>query len=185
MDFGYVSRHIDVEAKEGSSVLASTTEGVPMLVLSSEGEGNVLYYGIFDEESSFKTAMYYPIFWKRLIDFMTEQTDISHLNRKTGDTVILGRTETIREPDGTKVKDSKFRAELVGIYEGEKDDFAVSLADELESDVNGEEVESTVSLVQETSLTEKRKEDLSDILIWAALAMVLLELLIVKLRGDI
>ena len=41
----------------------------------------VLYYGIFDEESTFKTAMYYPIFWKRLIDFMTDQTELSSLNK--------------------------------------------------------------------------------------------------------
>ena len=185
VDFGYVSKHFDVDAKDGTSVLASTTEGIPILVLSSAGDGKVLYYGIFDDESSFKTAMYYPIFWKRLIDYMTEQVDIKNLNRDAGDTIIIGRTESIRAPDGTKFKDSKFRAELVGVYQGERDDFAVSLNSEQESDVNGEDVEQSVALKQETSLTEKRKEDLSDFIIWAALAVVLLELLLVKLRGDI
>ena len=51
-----------------------------------------------------------------------------------------------------------------GIYSQGGDDFVASLADEKESDINGETIETKTELIQETSFKEKRKVDMTILL---------------------
>ncbi|MFC1754452.1 BatA domain-containing protein [Thermoproteota archaeon] len=184
VNFGHVDRHYDVTLKEGI-VLAETVEEVPMLVLAKQGHGNILYYGIFDEESSFKIDMYYPIFWKRLLDFLTQQKDITNINLKTGDVKYLDSDEVIKLPSNKRIKTNRIVLDQAGKYSQDDDEFVASLADEKESDINGETIETRTELVQDTKFKEKKKMDLSRWFVLACFLLILFELFFIKLRGDV
>ncbi|MBU0461658.1 MAG: VWA domain-containing protein [Nanoarchaeota archaeon] len=184
VNFGHVGRHFDTELKAGIA-LAETTEGVPMLVLNKWGNGNIVYYGIIDDNSSFKMDMYYPIFWKRMLDFLTEQKDINNINLKTGDVKYLDSEVLVKLPNNKKITTNRLPLEYVGRYVQGDEEFVASLASEMESDINGETVETKTELVQETDFMEKRKIDLTIWFVIACFALIFLELLFIKIRGDV
>ncbi|MFQ5474201.1 MAG: BatA domain-containing protein [Candidatus Nanoarchaeia archaeon] len=184
VNFGHVSKHFDVDATDGI-VLAETSEEVPMLILKKYGQGNIVYYGIMDDESSFKLDMYYPIFWKRLLDFLTDQKDITKINLKTGAVRYLDSDDAVKLPDGKRKKTGRLLLEQVGAYRQGDEEFVASLVDEKESDINGETVETKTRLIQETSFKEKKKQDLTTWFIIALLFLVFTELIWLKIRGDV
>lgn len=190
--FGRVTGFYDVEAASDAIVLAQSSEGTPLIALRSAGNGLVVYYGLMPEYSGFHTDIYYPIFWKRIIDLAGKREEISNLNRKTGEIINFPSTKNIQTPS-QKLRDSSLVLSEKGVYrisnEGaaaSRRELAGNLLSERESDINGELVESKKGLVSEAALsTQKIPLEVSDYVALGVLALLFIELLWIKLRGDL
>lgn len=172
INFGDVSTHNIVSGK--GHVLAQT-EG-PVIMLMDIDSGKSLYYGL-PKTASFSVEPYYPVFWKRVIETLTGQASTDALNYKTGSVPLL------RE----KLKDSpdfKYNGFLdkQGIYVFDSHTAIANLASQAESLVSADNPESE-GLRGDVQETTKDKE-LTSLAIMAALALLILELFIVKFRGD-
>jgi hypothetical protein len=185
INFGMVKKYLKVKPKDGSMVVASTTNNVSMIVLKSYGKGMVVYFGFMDDHSTFKQDIYYPVFWKRLFDMAIKKQDLSELNFNTGRLINLLEKQKITAPFG-KVKADTIMLSHQGIYRTEDKNFVANLIDEDESNVNGEEFGKKVGVFDEE--IKKREQvpfDLTRHFIIGLLVLVFLELLWIKFRGDL
>ena len=158
-------KYLRANAKNGTLVVAKARDNSPMLTLSERGKGKILYYGIFDDYSNFKTEENYPIFWDNVIDFLAEAEDIRNFNKKFGERVL--------------------DVEKAGIHDIDDKRVAVNLLNELESDIAKESEEFVAGDIESQTGRSNFPFDLAIPLAALALLIVLLEIIIVKFRGDI
>lgn len=186
IEFGNVDEYFKVTPKDDNALVVLTAFEHPLLVISPLGKGKLVYYGIREEASDFKFSPGYPIFWNELLKAVTEQPDVKTLNYKTKDTLLLNRVQTIALPTGDDLKQASLILEYQGTYRLEDRAVASNLLDEVESDVNAKEFLGTSS--QEYELRPvKEKQDFPIAVPLLAIAAILLflEILYVKVRGDI
>jgi hypothetical protein len=179
-----VDSYIYVTAKEGSTVFASTGDGIPMMVIWSYGEGNVVYYGVFESTSLFKYDVSYPLFWLQLVDYAVGKDNVDTLNYNIGEKILFDNEIKIVTPSGLEVKKDYLEFEEVGIYEYMNKEVASNLLNKVESNVayNDETFDNTLS--EEEQEERKGEEPVTKQLIIALLVVFFLELLYVKMRGD-
>ena len=183
--FGYIHNYFDVKAADGATVIAQTPDKVPIIVLKTLGKGMVVYYGIFDSDSDFKRDIYYPIFWKRLIDFAIKKSDLNKLNYKTGKIVVLNGKQKVETPKG-KLTDNSIFLDKAGLYVTDEKTFVANLLNEEESDINGKLEGKKKGVVGEVlKKIEKVKFDLTTYFLIALAMLVFIELLVLKFRGDL
>ncbi len=184
IDFGVNERFLEARAKEGSATLVSA-DGSPVLVLSGRGSGNVVYYGLIDGYSSFKSSPSYPQFWSRLVSFLTQTEDLANFNFETGRIEVV-QSQLVTTPLG-KIKTERVLFDKSGFYFYDRKVAAANLLNARESSVSsdpdvfsGEEqkVESEASRLKET-------RRFYTLLALIAALMVFAELLYIKLRGDL
>lgn len=182
--FAVISKFFKTKPIEDSIVIASADDS-PIIVMKEKEEGKVVYYGIFDENSDFKTLPSYPIFWNSLLNFMVETEDINDYNFKTGRMTAID-TQNVKTPSGSLTTSSLLFDEA-GIYEFSKRKVAVNLLDEKESDVVKENVKLKQSNKQFLTKTEKKEKDmnLTVFLLIFAFLLLLTELVYIKGRGDL
>src|SRR5690606_26078631 len=65
-------------------VLVENQEQQAIVTLIPYGQGAILYYGIDDTISAFKTTYAHPILLKRVFEEVLQQPDIQTINKKTG-----------------------------------------------------------------------------------------------------
>ncbi len=73
--------------------------GTPILSFWDLGKGTVVYDGL-ETNSDFYYRPEYPIFWYKLVNWLTGVPDISESNRKTGEVIPLGSMEKVETPIG-------------------------------------------------------------------------------------
>ncbi|MFO8016136.1 MAG: BatA and WFA domain-containing protein [Candidatus Woesearchaeota archaeon] len=185
IDYGTTLDYFKATAKNDSVVYASAGES-PVIASMKHGRGNMVYYGIFDSEASFKSSPHYPVFWNELINSMMGTEDISKFNYKTGKMMSLGSGEEVSTPDGT-VRTSTLLMDMTGIYDAGGMKIAANLMDERESDIYRQpEIESASHGSYTAAEVEREKETNLEIpLILIALAAMLAEIGYIKYRGDI
>lgn len=185
INFGRVKKYLKVKPKDDAIVLATTTNNVSMIVLRSYGKGMVLYFGLMDDQSTFKEDIYYPVFWKRVFDLAIKKQDMSSLNFNTGKLINLLQKIKVTAPYG-KVTAETILLSHQGIYQTEDRNFVANLANEDESDINGDELEKKQGVFDEDMTTrEKVPFDLTKYFIIGLLIAVFLELIWIKFRGDL
>jgi hypothetical protein len=185
VNFGRVDRYLKVKPKDGSTVLASTTNNVSMIVMKNYGKGMVLYFGMMDDHSTFKEDIYYPVFWKRVFDLATKKQDLSSLNFNTGKLINLLQKTKVNAPYG-KITADTIMLSHQGIYRTEDKNFVANLISEGESNVNGEEIGKKQGIFDEELTTREHVPfDLTTHFLVALLIAVFLELLWIKFRGDL
>lgn len=183
IDFGAVTNVFLAEPLGEQSIIASVNQ-IPVITVKPVGVGKLVYFGIF-EDSEFKYAPHYPIFWTELMKFVTEQQDVRNLNFKAGDTLILDKEQKIKTPSKT-LKRAALVLDEVGVYELEDRVIAVNLVDELESNINLEKSIGTKSVEYELKPVKETREFPLDIwLLVLALFFVVFEVFFVKYRGDV
>lgn len=185
IDFGIVNGYYDGILKEESVSLASVNNA-SVIAFKNVGIGKSGYYGILDDTSDFKLSPNYPIFWNNMIRFLTNQKEVSSLNFRTGDVLSLENENLIKTPSGRNVKTKTLYLEEIGIYEYGDTKIAVNLASEAESNINGEKKlgKDFTDFVLEP-VKEKVKINLVDYLIILIGLLLLIEILIAKIRGDL
>jgi hypothetical protein len=178
--FGGVDSYFSVDEDKG--VTLATASDSSLLSLMSLGEGKVAYYGILEDASDFVLDPGYPIFWTRLIHYLGNLRGLPELNKQGGSMMVFSRETTVRTPSGAVTTEVLYLDES-GIYEIGGDKIAVNLVSEKESSL----VTVSVEGKEESSLGEENgvEQSIEQLLLFLALGLLVLELLIIKVRGDV
>jgi len=178
VEFSDTERHFRAAEKENSMVVAQDSkDSSVMIAQQSHGMGTVIYYGILDQFSNFKKSPSYPVFWNRLIGYLTETSNLDDYN------FAVDRIITVKNPETGEYE--KVLLDEVGIKDVETKKIAVNLLNEKESDVSkkadlGKDIE-----LESYEGEGKEKIDGEYYLILAGLIFLCLEFLYIKWRGDI
>ena len=97
------------------------------MVTASHGKGEVFFYNINDED--FRHKFIYPVFWKHLIEEMTDRPSVRQLNLQTGDKINALK---VTKPDGTETT-GEVKLDQTGFYTTPKNVYAANLVNEDES----------------------------------------------------
>jgi hypothetical protein len=184
IDFGSVSKYLNVDAVANSAVLASAGE-TPIIVMKELGAGNIVYYGIFDKDTDFKYSPGYPIFWNNMLNHLARSEDLNDYNYKTGTILALGSRQSVQTPSGT-VTTNNLLLDEVGVYTLKGRKVVANLANEKESNIGkvGSNIEGG-KLTDFGTTTRKADKSIVGYLAVIALILILLELFIIKRRGDL
>jgi hypothetical protein len=190
-----VRKYLNATERTGSTTLVALDNGVPLLSYWQVGKGTVFYMGLSDELgedswNNFHNLPEYPVFWIKLVQWLGGTGDISEYNLNTGTLNSLSKTEEIRTPSKTFTS-NRVLFDEAGIYELSGKKIAVNLYNDRESNttVDASELikravaEDGPKIVKEDSYTAKN--DITDYLIGFMFLFILLEILIVRQRGEL
>ena len=184
-DFGSMTAQFTTANQDPAFTTMAAIRNDTIISLGKTGLGKIVYYGILESTSDFKYSPSYPIFWTELVRYLTGQLDLKNLNYRTKETLILNGEQKIKTPTRT-VRQATIMLEDAGVYELDDRNLAVNLLDEKESDLNTKETIGAKSTEFELKpVKETRKLELEPILIMIAGIILLLEILYIKLRGDV
>ena len=190
-----VRKYMNATERTGSTTLVATENGIPMLSYWQVGKGTIFYMGLNDELgdgawNNFHNLPEYPVFWIKLVEWLGGIGDISEYNLETGALTSLSKTEEVRTPSKTLTA-NRLLFDEVGIYEISDKKIAVNLYDDRESNttVDASELISRAVAEDETRLvradTYTAKNDITNYLIGVLFLLLLLEILIVRGRGEL
>lgn len=179
-----VDKYMAATAKENTVTLAATPDKVPILAIGSYGEGTVVYYGIFETNSTFKYDVSYPLFWLQLIDYVIGKDTVETLNYRIGEKVVFDNEIPVKTPSGKQEGMESIEFDEIGIYQYKDKQVAVNLLNKVESNVDyvNEEVENALREAETEKVSSK--QPVTKALIIAMLVVLFLELVYVKMRGD-
>jgi hypothetical protein len=132
----------------------------------------------------------FPVFWFKLIGWLGGSGDISEYNLKTGAVSTLAKEQEITTPNGKEIT-KKVLYSSAGLYEVAGRTIAVNLYNDKESDtaLDGSDVISRASTKDKPSVvkatTYESKNYLDTIMIALVFILVILELYIIKKRGEL
>ncbi len=185
IDFGSMTGHFSTTGQESGFTTIVSLGNDTIISLGKAGGGKIVYYGIPESTADFKYSPSYPIFWTEMLRYLTGQLDLKNLNYFTKDTLILEREQKIKTPIKT-IKQATIMLENTGIYELEDRKIAANLLDDKESEVNSEAILGAKSTEFELKpVKETRKLEFEPLLILASGLIILLELMYIKMRGDV
>ncbi|MEM3126535.1 MAG: BatA and WFA domain-containing protein [Candidatus Woesearchaeota archaeon] len=180
--FGNVRKAYRAKPKQDMLSIASVNNN-SIIALGKLGDGRIMYFGILEEESDFKFSPSYPVFWNKVMDFIIDRPRIDDLNKRTGDILAFEEEQIIKTPIKT-AKTKNIALEIQGIYEFRGRKVAANLFDIKESDLN-----SPIKTARSDRLLDvfqvEDKYDLSIALLWTALGFLFIELIYMKLRGEV
>ncbi len=150
----------------------SLSEPDNAVIKASYGRGEVVFYNINNRD--FRTEFLYPVFWKRLLEDLTDRPSIDQLNLRTGTYLNESHIET---PSG-ETAEGQLELTDAGFYNTSSGTYAANLASADESDTE------TSADITGTESSKSR----SNIQNFAALllaGLALLELLYLIYTGDV
>jgi len=182
--FAAVSQYFSSAPKKDVIIFASASDKSPMIAFSSYKKGKVVYYGIIDDASDFKTLPSYPVFWDSIVNFVVEAEDIKDYNFRTGKIIVIDEQD-VKTPHST-FKTSKLLLDEAGIYEYNQKKFAVNLLDDKESDITIKTAEEQKSKEELVKRQQRQKDfNMEFLIIFLAFVLIISELVIIKFRGDL
>ena len=183
-EFGQVSYFL-LAQKTDNFLSVAFADNSTIIGVGKIGVGKVFYYGILDRASDFKFNPSYPIFWTEVVKYVTNQQDMKTLNYKTGETLIFDTPQKIETP--TKIiKQAAIIFEHAGVYTVDTKKIAVNLLNEQESDINLKDSFGAKGVAVELrAVREERKYYWEYVLLSATLVALVLELVVMKRRGDV
>ena len=185
-----IPKHLLSMPASDSVVLVNSSDDSVVLAYKKIGAGTVVYLGMTDDEtwSDFHLKSDYPIFWIKLIDWLSGVGDINQFNMNTGTMIQPGRN--IKRPDGVVTKSNLL--DMAGLYMFEdntdsKNDgqIAVNLYNEKESDLTVSNLLGTSVVDAPRSDGNKSRTEFDGILIALITILVFAELYIIKQRGEL
>lgn len=185
IDYGTTLKYFTTTPKNSSVVYAVAGDS-PVIASMKEGAGNVVYYGIFDESSSFKSSPSYPIFWNDLINSLMGTDDISRFNYQTGKMISTGSDIEVDTPEG-KLKASSILMDTAGIYRIGSLKLAANLLSEAESDIyQGANIKTARSDSYKAGKVQRTKDTNLEIYLLVLVLMAMLaEIGYVKYTGEL
>jgi len=183
IEFGQTASYLRVTAKDDATVVAKTETGDPLIVLRRQGRGVVLYYGLDDAKASFSKDPSYAVFWRRAFDLLTDRPSLANLNVRTGSLIALTKKTTVKTPKGTVTGDL-LSLDWAGLYVLPDRTIAANTLSDKEGDLSVPNVTREQTDVNEKG-TEKAPLELTNGFLWTAIALLLLEILYIKYRGDL
>ncbi len=184
LEFGSVNGYYEGILQDNSISLASVDNN-SVLALRTIDQGKTLYYGILDDMSDFTLSPSYPIFWKKSIHYLTNQRDVKSSNTKTGELLTFEQPTTITTPTTTLTTQTLY-IDQAGIYTINDKQVAANLLSDGESNINNYGTATEEALTLELKAVEQTTEvALETFLLWTVLILLILETILVKLRGDL
>ena len=185
-DFGNVKTYIKAEPLPGTISLASAGDNSTIIALRSEGNGLVAYYGLLETGSEFKLTPDYPIFWQALMRAMAQRANIQDLNLKAGDSITVDEKTTVEAPDGKQLIGPIINFEHAGAYKVGDRNVGVSYLNARESSlIYHPEIGKEEDTGSGATLTEERQFDWGPLLLAIGAGALLVELIFLKVRGDV
>lgn len=171
--------------KNGSSAVV-TADGSPLLARGRLGQGRTLYYGYLPDESEFQFNYQYPVLWKRLVFEAAGRAPLDETNRRTGGRLSVANGTTVVGPDGERTVDGAVRLDAAGHYRAGDRRVSASLLDDAESNVSAPALQSGPDgIAGEREETVERPLDLSPGVALVAVGAVLVEVALLRRRGDL
>ncbi|HJH32488.1 MAG TPA: hypothetical protein C5S50_10040 [Methanosarcinaceae archaeon] len=190
-----VYKYLNATPRSDSTSLVVAENNIPVLTYQAMGDGTVVYIGLNDvlgEEAwgNFHNLPEYPVFWAKLIGWLGGAGDISDYNIKAGAITALSQSMDYSAPGGT-MSGNRVLYDEVGIYEVAGKRIAVNLYNDRESDTTvdaSDVIERSLSktgpgVVRATTYTVKK--DIDIYLIAGVLLLMLLEIMIIRKRGEL
>jgi len=190
-----VYKYLNVTPRSDSTSLVATENNIPILTYQPIGDGTVVYFGLNDalgEDAwgNFHNLPEYPVFWAKLIGWLGGAGDITDYNIKTGAITALSKSQDYTAPSGT-MSGNRVLYDEIGIYDVAGKRIAVNLYNDRESDttVDASDVierslsKTEPSVVRATTYTAKK--DIDIYLIAGAFLLMILEILIIRKRGEL
>ncbi len=188
-------KYLNATLREDSVSLVETQNNIPMLAYWTRGKGTVMYVGFNDmlgEQpwNNFHNLPEYPVLWARLVAWMGGSGDISDYNLKTGAISVLSGEQEVTTPKG-KVTTDRLLYDEVGLYEVAGKTIAVNLYDDKESDTG---IDATAVMDRAASQDEPElvrggtylaKKYLDTYLIVLVILLVIMEIMIIRSRGEL
>jgi hypothetical protein len=187
--------YLNATERLDTTTLVATEDGIPILSYWSFGEGTSVYFGINDITgesawNNFHNLPEYPVFWSKLAGWLGGTGDVQDYNLKTGTISILAKEQEIETPGSTETTTRVYYDET-GVYKVAGKKIAVNLYNDKESDttLSGDDVieraesDNGAGIVRASSYTGKQYLDTYMVIL--VLLLVLLELLIIKKRGEL
>jgi hypothetical protein len=185
--------YLVANVREGSLTLAEI-EDQPLVSIWDVGNGKVVFLGMSANAgwSDFHLKPSFPIFWHKLLTWLTRDDIGGAINFKTGEQlpIISNQSMRVKKPSGDTVEGVDVLLDEVGFYsvEGMNWELAASLADEGESDINFFEGGETMEGASDYS-SKVQEEDVMKELFWifaiVALFLVVGEWVYYKRRGSL
>ncbi len=190
-----VRKYLNATERTGSTTLVTLENGIPLLSYWQVGKGTIFYMGLSDELgdnswNNFHNLPEYPVFWIKLVEWLGGTGDISEYNLNTGTLTSLPKTEEIKTPSKTFTS-NRILYDEVGIYEISGKKIAVNLYNDRESNTTVDSSELIQRAVKEDGSKVVKadsytaKHDITDYLIGILFLLILLEILIVRGRGEL
>lgn len=189
-----IYRYIEAKTKLSATNLIVTEKEVPFLSYQNVKKGTVIYVGFADyvgekEWNNFHNTPTYPVFWFKLINWLSGSGDTAEYNLKTGVFSTLSTEQQILTPSGYETTNRVFFSDT-GMYKVAGRDIAVNLYNDKESDTteNGNSViqrlgESNNGSIRTNSYESHKNLDIY--LIIFALLLIVLEIYIIGKRGEL
>nr|WP_321498455.1 BatA and WFA domain-containing protein [uncultured Methanolobus sp.] len=187
--------YLNVTERIESTTLVATEDGVPMLVYGPVGDGTSVYFGINDITgddawNNFHNLPEYPVFWSKLAGWLGGTGSVQDYNLKTGTVSALAKEQEIQTPSTTDTV-SRVLYDEVGVYQVAGKEIAVNIYNDKESDTTLEgtdviersQADDEPGIVRASSYTAKNYLDTYMIII--VFVLVILELLVIRKRGEL
>jgi N-terminal double-transmembrane domain len=188
-------KFLNVTSRIESTTLVATEDGVPMLVYGPVGDGTSVYLGINDITgenawNNFHNLPEYPVFWSKLAGWLGGTGSVQDYNLKTGTVSALAKEQEIQTPSTTETV-SRVLYDEVGVYQVAGKEIAVNIYNDRESDttllgtdvIERSQANDGSGIVRASSYTAKNYLD--NYMIIIIFALVVLELLIIRKRGEL
>ncbi len=201
VDFGWVNNYLSARAKNSSLVIASTArDSTPIFAYWNIGLGKVIYLGTSNApgdaiQGDFYTRATYPIFWLKLIDWVSATADPKDFNYKTGEVISFPAEQQvtfnpISKPETVTMVTKNLLLDEVGIYSIGERKISANLLDERESSISISDISSDAAAVlkeQQLAGDKPREEKLNfePYLLIIAFLLVVLELIYLRSRGEL
>ncbi len=190
IDFGVVANYQILKINPGKekdfAAIVAADDGSPLIGIYSSGNGIVMYYGLPDDASTFRSSYYYPIFWDNALSFLTKSQDISSFNVLTGKVEGIGEQQVATPTGG--ITTARLLYDDVGFYAFGGKTTAANLLSDKESNIRTADAFDLItddSKLVTAGLKSTGEVVLGTKLIFAALTLLVAELLLVKIRGDL
>ncbi|MFH1439064.1 MAG: BatA domain-containing protein [Candidatus Woesearchaeota archaeon] len=184
ISFAKTDRYFFVDLKEDAIPLANSKDNSTLIAIKERGNGYIAYYGIFDSNSKFKFDISYPLFWQQLIDYLINAENVNNLNYRVGEKLIFDDDVEITTPT-KNLKESKISFNEIGKHTIKGRNVYVNLLSPKESNINHVLDSQTNGAYESDIVGTDVKKRMITYLIYAALAILFLELLYIKIRGDL
>lgn len=183
--FDKITGYFKASKKPNAVDILADGGGSSLITIEQKGAAKVVYYGIIEKESDFKLSPSYPVFWHRLLSYISGVSSFTDSNKKTTDTLVLDTKKTVKTPSGDVVTDKLLLSDA-GFYQINSNIIAVNLLNQNESQVNraASIAPSLAESISKDKYKQIREMELVLYLLIAGICLAFLEIFYVKRRGD-
>jgi hypothetical protein len=169
--------------RRGRTLVA--TDGSPLIATGTRDGGRLLYYGYIEDASAFTFNYQYPVFWQRAVFHLADRRPPGALSRRTGGRLQPGNATRVETPGGSAATPGGVPLDHIGWYTTAERRYGASLLDPRESSLGGAALAGGEAAVTANAADRLVQRPLTH---WAALLALLvglLELGVLRRRGDL